>query len=65
MAANAKLDGHLHRPLHPEGRDQGDPYLLQAAQGAPFRYYVYVTGEDASGAAFPVYGSPDLIRWTA
>ncbi len=36
------------------------------AGAPPFRYYVYVTGEDAaSGAAFPVYGSPDLIRWTA
>ena len=72
MAANAELERHLHRPLHPEGRDQGDPYLLEAPQGAqgaqdaPYRYYVYVTGEDAaSGAAFPVYGSPDLIRWTA
>ena len=72
MAANAELDRHLHRPLYPEERDQGDPYLLEAPQGAqiapgaPFRYYVYVTGEDAaSGAAFPVYGSPDLIRWTA
>jgi hypothetical protein len=54
------------RPLFPDGRDQGDPYLLEPPAGAaPRRYYVYVTGEDAtSGAAFPVYASDDLLTWT-
>lgn len=55
-----------YQPLHPEDRDQGDPYVLAVPDGAParFRYYVYVTGEDAgSGRAFPAYGSDDLLRW--
>ena len=67
MAANAKLDGHLHRPLHPEGRDQGDPYLLQAgARARPSATTSTSPGRTPpAGTAFPVYGSPDLIRWTA
>ena len=54
------------RPLQPEDRDQGDPYLLAppTAAGARWRYYVYTTGEDpADGRAFPVYGSNDLAVW--
>jgi hypothetical protein len=67
------------RPLYPEARDQGDPYVLDLTAGrgpvprspggaaaGRFRYYAYVTGEDAaSGAAFPCYGSPDLRHWEA
>ena len=54
------------RPILPEDRDQGDPYLLAPppAAGARWRYYVYTTGEDpADGRAFPVYGSNDLAVW--
>ncbi|CAA9549085.1 MAG: GH43 / GH43_30 / GH43_32 / GH43_3 / GH43_33 [uncultured Thermomicrobiales bacterium] len=54
------------RPLLPEDRDQGDPFLF-AAPGdgsARYRYYVYTTGEESlDGAAFPVYGSDDLRTW--
>jgi hypothetical protein len=56
------------RPLHPEARDQGDPYVLTVPSDActPFRFYTYVTGEDAvSARAFPVYGSNDLVHWQA
>ena len=56
------------RPLCPEDRDQGDPYGLSvpATARARFRYYAYVTGEDAAaGRAFPVYGSDDLVHWEA
>jgi hypothetical protein len=66
MATPHELDQASYRPLHPEPRDQGDPFLLVApCDGAtPYHYYVYVTGEDeASGEAFPVYGSSDLLRW--
>ena len=53
------------RPLYPEARDQGDPYVFTAPTGARFAYYVYVTGEDPStGRAFPAYGSDDLLSWT-
>lgn len=58
--------GAFHRPLYPEDRDQGDPYLLSVPPeaGARFRYYVYVTGEvSQTGTAFPVYWSNDLLRW--
>ena len=57
-----------YRPLLPEARDQGDPYALVPPPdaGARFRCYVYTTGEEpAAGAAFPVYGSDDLIAWHA
>jgi len=56
-----------YRPLFPEDRDQGDPYVLAVPSEAVarFRYYVYTTGEDpVAGRAFPVYGSDDLIAWT-
>ncbi len=56
----------FYRPLHPEPHDQGDPYILTLprAVGARFRFYTYVTGEDAaSQKAFPVYGSNDLVHW--
>jgi len=56
----------LYRPLFPEDRDQGDPYILAPPPAAQsrFRYYVYTTGEDpVSGRAFPVYGSHDLMHW--
>ncbi len=54
------------RPLLPEERDQGDPFVLAPPPeaGARWRYYVYTTGEDpAAGRAFPVYGSNDLTAW--
>jgi GH43 family beta-xylosidase len=54
------------RPLFPERRDQGDPYVMRApdGEGTRFRFYVYVTGLDApAGRAFPAYGSDDLARW--
>jgi arabinan endo-1,5-alpha-L-arabinosidase len=54
------------RPLFPEDRDQGDPYILAVPPeaGTRFAYYVYVTGEDAArGRAFPYYGSHDLVHW--
>jgi hypothetical protein len=57
-----------YRPLYPEDYDQGDPYLLSlpASAGARFRYYVYVTGENARwGRAFRVYASHDLLHWEA
>lgn len=53
-------------PCYPEARDQGDPYVLAVPPGvaARFRYYVYVTGEDAqTSRAFPAYGSNDLVQW--
>ena len=56
----------LYRPLFPEERDQGDPYVLvvPSEAGARFRYYVYTTGEDpAAGRAFPCYASDDLVTW--
>jgi hypothetical protein len=63
----------FYRPLHPEDRDQGDPFLLAVPPGARrtpgraaarFAFYVYTTGEDAaSGTAFPAYGSDDLLHW--
>ncbi len=56
----------FYRPLYPEARDQGDPYVLTLppSAGARFRFYTYVTGEEqSSGRAFPVYGSNDLIHW--
>ena len=56
----------FYRPLCPEDRDQGDPYLLPVPPDAArrFAYYVYVTGHDeAAGRAFPVYGSDDLLHW--
>jgi hypothetical protein len=61
-----ELEAAAFRPLCPEARDQGDPYLLAPPPGAAARrYYVYVTGEDAAtGAAFPVYASDDLLTWT-
>ena len=49
-------------PLCPEPDvDQGDPFLIECPEPVDggFRYLVYVTG-----AGFPVYGSPDLVRWT-
>lgn len=52
--------------LCPEARDQGDPYVLPVMSGprARFRYYAYVTGEDAvARTAFPTYGSQDLSLW--
>ncbi|HEV2121583.1 MAG TPA: family 43 glycosylhydrolase [Chloroflexota bacterium] len=56
----------LYRPLCPEERDQGDPFVFAPpSTGTRYRYYTYVTGEEAaSGRAFPVYGSNDLVRWT-
>jgi hypothetical protein len=54
------------RPLIPEDRDQGDPFVLHVPPGvAPFRYYAYTTwdGAVAEGRAFPVYGTHDLLRW--
>ncbi|MGE5141124.1 MAG: family 43 glycosylhydrolase, partial [Rudaea sp.] len=54
------------RPLHPEARDQGDPYILTAPPSAnsAHRFYVYTSGQDdASGKAFPIYGSDDLLHW--
>jgi hypothetical protein len=57
----------FYRPLHPEDSDQGDPYVFAPPREAraTFRYYTYVTGEDApAGRAFPAYGSDDLLRWT-
>ncbi len=58
----------LYRPLHPEDRDQGDPFVFAPppGAGASYRYYTYVTGEDRTAdRAFPAYGSDDLIHWTA
>ncbi len=55
------------RPVHPEARDQGDPYVLAVPPEAEsrYRYYVYVTGVVArEGRAFPVYGSNDLVHWS-
>jgi hypothetical protein len=55
------------RPLVPEDRDQGDPFVLAPPPGAgsQHRYYVYTTGEDpVGGRAFPVYASDDLRSWT-
>jgi hypothetical protein len=55
-----------YQPLYPETFDQGDPYALALPPrvSAPFRYYVYTTGEEpVAGRAFPVYGSQDLITW--
>ena len=57
-----------YRPLLPEDRDQGDPYIFAPPPGSEtaFRYYVYTTGDDpVEGMAFPVYGSDDLINWHA
>jgi arabinan endo-1,5-alpha-L-arabinosidase len=54
----------FYRPLFPEDRDQGDPYVLVAPDGMPFRYYTFISGEAPSlGRAFPVYGSRDLVHW--
>lgn len=55
-----------YRPLLPEDRDQGDPFIFTPPPegGATFRYYVYTTGEDpVDGMAFPVYGTDDLVNW--
>jgi hypothetical protein len=57
-----------YRPLCPEARDQGDPYVLHLppSAGARFRFYTYVTGvNSASGKAFRAYGSDDLVHWRA
>ena len=57
-----------YRPLLPEDRDQGDPFIFASpsTSSTAFRYYVYTTGEDpAEGMAFPVYGSDDLLSWKA
>lgn len=54
------------QPLIPEGRDQGDPYLLTVSGNHPtmWKHYVYITGEDAARKrAFPLYGSNDLRQW--
>ena len=56
----------FYRPLCPENRDQGDPYVIAAPPEARtrYRYYTYVTGENAAtGRAFPAYGSDDLLTW--
>lgn len=57
-----------YRPLHPEPRDQGDPYIFAPPPegGAAARFYVYTSGEDpVAGGAFPVYASDDLVTWRA
>lgn len=54
------------RPLVPEDRDQGDPFVVAPPPEARarHRYYVYTTGEEpVAGRAFPVYASDDLRRW--
>ncbi|MDP9365480.1 MAG: family 43 glycosylhydrolase, partial [Chloroflexota bacterium] len=59
-------DPPAFRPLLPEDRDQGDPFVLAAPPeaDADHRYYVYTTGEDpVAGRAFPVYASDDLRSW--
>ncbi|HXE57384.1 MAG TPA: family 43 glycosylhydrolase [Gemmatimonadales bacterium] len=54
-----------YRPLHPDGLDQGDPYLLEVPEGvdAEHRYYLYVTGEPSVERTIPVYASDDLVTW--
>ncbi|SEL20979.1 Glycosyl hydrolases family 43 [Stigmatella aurantiaca] len=54
-----------YRPIHPEDVDQGDPYPLAVLEGveAEYRYYVYVTSDQVSPKAFPVYASNDLVAW--
>ncbi|HET8522443.1 MAG TPA: family 43 glycosylhydrolase [Thermomicrobiales bacterium] len=66
MSASPLPPSAFGRPLYPEDRDQGDPYILALPPqaGARFRYYVYTTGENPrTGRAFPVYGSDDLLTW--
>lgn len=66
-ATESTLAGACYRPLFPEDRDQGDPFVFEVPEGARtrFRYYCYVTGEDsAAGRAFPAYGSYDLVGWS-
>jgi hypothetical protein len=56
----------FYRPLAAEPVDQGDPFALRVPDdvASAFRYYVYVTGPEAtSGTAFPVYGADDLLQW--
>lgn len=65
-APQALTEDAFFRPLFPEDRDQGDPYILAVPPeaGARFAYYVYVTGEDSGrGRAFPGYASHDLVHW--
>src|SRR4051794_32504824 len=60
--------GMFFTPLVPEGRDQGDPFIVECADLGKerFRYYVYTTqgGGVVDDRAFPVYGSHDLKSWT-
>ena len=55
---------HFSPRIH-DGRDQGDPFILEAAPGSDFRYYCFTTagGDARSGYAFDVYGSQDLLGW--
>lgn len=56
-----------HRPLVPEPRDQGDPFVLKltGSADAAFGYYAYTTSSGASeaGRVFMAYGSNDLVSW--
>ena len=54
-----------YRPLYPENADQGDPFPLAVPEdvAADYRYYVYVTTDEVSPKAFPVYASNDLVEW--
>lgn len=54
------------RPLFPEDRDQGDPFIFAPPPdtGTRHRYYVYTTGQNPkAGTAIPVFASNDLASW--
>src|SRR4051812_14640647 len=57
----------FYKPLFPERRDQGDPYILYLTEDAdaPFRYYVFTSSMiPHKSSAFPCYASNDLREWT-
>jgi hypothetical protein len=67
VSTHAVAPSALYRPLVPESRDQGDPFVVERPAGAPGRYcyYAFATcnGDVIDGRAFTVYGSDDLVDW--
>src|SRR4051794_18604512 len=58
--------GAFYRPLFPERRDQGDPYILAVSPDVDerYRYYIFTSFmEPYTGWAFPCYASSDLVTW--
>jgi hypothetical protein len=66
--AEKRTTGSLfYKPLFPEKRDQGDPYILALPPeaGARYRYYIFTSYmQPYTGRAFPCYASDDLANWT-